>query len=437
MEALRASGNTVVVAIRRSMGLYLRVQGYATAALGDGAELKVFDDPSIFTNRFNGWSSWRRTITHYSLPWMASDVAGVEEAIDRWAPDLAVVTGFAAPARIAAARRRLPVLDVSIYPQHRRLAGSGARRFVPAFRRAVEALLTDSGAPIDAARALWGEPADVLLHDRALLGSTAPDLAPVGFPYWDNVPGRPEDDRALDAVAHWDAGSTVLVTLGSFIGVAQQAMWGEAADAVAMLGLQGIFVGARGRWSAGHLADRTDILCVGFVPLSRHLAKVSAVVHHGGIRTTFGVLRAGLPAVVTPHAFDQSYNGRLVAAAGVGCISGLGRLAHDIEAAMRGAETRRARELASNLERVRAAGDRPDGPGARRDRRRAVAVPLRRRLDLRSCGRGGRHPPVRRDGALRHDRCAADERPRQRGSRARLHRLRGSPGVAPAARSRR
>jgi UDP:flavonoid glycosyltransferase YjiC (YdhE family) len=43
----------------------------------------------------------------------------------------------------------------------------------------------------------------------------------------------------------------------------------------------------------------------GVIPHDWLFKQVAAVVHHGGAGTTAAVWRAGVPAVVVPHAFDQ------------------------------------------------------------------------------------------------------------------------------------
>ena len=42
-----------------------------------------------------------------------------------------------------------------------------------------------------------------------------------------------------------------------------------------------------------------------FVPHSWLFPRASCVIHHGGAGTTIAALRAGIPSVTIPHAFDQ------------------------------------------------------------------------------------------------------------------------------------
>ena len=57
-----------------------------------------------------------------------------------------------------------------------------------------------------------------------------------------------------------------------------------------------------------------------WVPQADVLAHAALVICHGGSGTTFGALAAGVPVVVLPMFADQSANGRLVAASGVGRV---------------------------------------------------------------------------------------------------------------------
>lgn len=315
LRRLVDDGCEVRVATGRTTGLYLRTLGVPTVALGDGTELRVLGDPSTIRTRFDGWASWRRTVLGYVAPTLPGDVAVLGSVIDDWAPEVVVTSGFAAAARIAAHRAGVPAVEVTIYPQHARLATAG-RRFAPRYADLVAELAGLAPGDPAVSRLAWGAPAGVLLHDRALLGAE-PAAEPVGFPSWDDMAGRGDDAEAAD---RWlaDGEPTVLVTLGSFLGSAQEAAWRTAADAVAALGVRGLLVGARAPWAQEAFASRTDVLCTGFVPLSRYLPAAAAVVHHGGIGTTFATLRARRPAVVLPQAFDQAFNARLVERAGAG-----------------------------------------------------------------------------------------------------------------------
>ena len=61
-----------------------------------------------------------------------------------------------------------------------------------------------------------------------------------------------------------------------------------------------------------------SVLWQEYLPLQKLLPCAAALVHHGGIGTTAEALRAGVPQLVVPLAFDQFDNGARVTALGVG-----------------------------------------------------------------------------------------------------------------------
>lgn len=328
LAALRDAGHDVRCAASRSLGLYLRSAGFTSVALGDGSELGVVDDREIFTTRFDGWSSWRRTLLRYVAPTLVGDVARLEAVFEGWMPDVVVSSGFAVAARVAAARAGISQVVCSIYPQHLALSEPSSAHLGVDLRGLVRSL---AGADADLRQLVWGAPADLLLHDPAMLDDEAG--AAVGFPYWDAVPSAEAERSSID---RWleVPGPHLLVTLGSFVGLARRSAWLEASEAIAHLGVRGVLVGARGPWAQEAFVGRPDLLCVGFQPLSGLLSRFDGVVHHGGLGTTMATVRAGRPAVVVPQAFDQSHNARLVERRGIGVDGSSGPLVAAIEAAL-------------------------------------------------------------------------------------------------------
>jgi rhamnosyltransferase subunit B len=61
------------------------------------------------------------------------------------------------------------------------------------------------------------------------------------------------------------------------------------------------------------------VLWLPYVPLRALLPRVAALVHHGGIGTTAEALRAGVPQVIVPLAYDQFDNAARVEALAAGC----------------------------------------------------------------------------------------------------------------------
>ena len=63
------------------------------------------------------------------------------------------------------------------------------------------------------------------------------------------------------------------------------------------------------------------VMCVDSIPFGRLFPRAAAVVHHGGIGTSAQALKAGVPQLVMPMAFDQHDNAdRLVRLAPAGCF---------------------------------------------------------------------------------------------------------------------
>jgi sterol 3beta-glucosyltransferase len=74
-------------------------------------------------------------------------------------------------------------------------------------------------------------------------------------------------------------------------------------------------------WTAGvELGNRGDLFLVDALPHDWIFQRVSAAVHHGGAGSTSSALRAGLPSVIVPFAFDQLFWGRLVQARNAGLV---------------------------------------------------------------------------------------------------------------------
>lgn len=336
---LRDLGHDVRFVTPRPLGLYLRVYGIPTFAYGDAHELGVQHDQRLLSARFGGWSSNRDIVDRYVAPGLADDIATVGRCLDDWQPEVVVLSSFAAPVRVAAARRDLPTVETSIYPQYWALEHRG-RRFAHRYvDDVVRELSPGSASGWGRARAGWGiDDATVLLHEAALVpGALAPRA--MGYPYWD---GDVFGSAALPAVEEWiEAGpdDVVAITLGSFIGRARGGLVARLSAAVRGLGLRALVVNAAPGHGAGRdggaAEDHRGELAVGFVPLAAVLPRVRAVVHHGGLGTSIAALRAGRPAVVVAQAFDQPSNGAVLEAAGAARVAG----ADDVHAALRAVTT--------------------------------------------------------------------------------------------------
>jgi UDP:flavonoid glycosyltransferase YjiC (YdhE family) len=196
----------------------------------------------------------------------------------------------------------------------------------------------------DAQRLAWGGGAPaLLLHDPALLDTARllDGVETVGHPSWDAVSPRAAD---VEAAEEWlDDGSTpvVLLTLGSYAGhpALVDAITGALSGHVRVLCLNSTRRGREGR-----------VLSTGFLPLSQVAPRCAALIHHGGLGTTIGALRAGRASVVVPQAFDQACNASLVERAGAGLSTTVGGVVSAVDAVLRRpAFTRAAAEVSTAL----------------------------------------------------------------------------------------
>lgn len=347
VNVLQQEGWEVRIAVRRGTGLFLRSLGYQTIGLGDGSELRVVADPLALSSRFDGWESWRQTVVSYVAPCLEKDLSVISDTFSDWRPNMIVTSGFAAAARIAAYQNSIPNLELSIYPQHLSLAHKPTRFATPYVSRVQQLANLKKTDPSRVAKLAWGSPADVLLTDPALHGLHRP-VPSVGFPYWDGVSGQASDELA---VKEWllEGEPPLLVTLGSFLGMAQISFWESVTGALADLNLRALLVGAPSKWVEDAALARGQFLRTGFIPLSKHLANMRAAIHHGGLGTTFALLNSGRPSVVLPQAFDQPFNARLVSAAGVGVDGSITPLHEAIRLALTDSYARRAEDFSRAL----------------------------------------------------------------------------------------
>lgn len=136
-----------------------------------------------------------------------------------------------------------------------------------------------------------------------------------------------EADLPAEVHAFLAAGAApVVVTLGTF----QRhggAMLTQVVQAARALGRRSVVLAADREQLA--LPPAADLLWQPYLPLQHLLPRSAALVHHGGIGTTAEALRAAVPQLVLPWAFDQFDNAQRVRALGAGETLPSRRLQHD------------------------------------------------------------------------------------------------------------
>ena len=114
-----------------------------------------------------------------------------------------------------------------------------------------------------------------------------------------------------------DAGDPpIYIGFGSMAGRDPAALAALAIEALAASGQRGLLVTGWGGLRAGSVP--ANVFVLDGAPHSWLFPRMAAVVHHGGAGTTAEGLRAGVPTIIVPFAFDQTFWGARVAALGLG-----------------------------------------------------------------------------------------------------------------------
>jgi UDP:flavonoid glycosyltransferase YjiC (YdhE family) len=229
----------------------------------------------------------------------------VEEACDKWRPDLVLHETCEYSSTVAAERRGIPHAQVAI--SLARIEASALAHTIPALeahragladRIRASGYLTRFPASVDPSPF----PMTLRFREAPATGLAGPPAAPL--PDW------------------WDGSAAPLLyaTFGSMVGGGPA---GDAAYRAALAAVSGLNI--RVLLTVGR---QTDIRALGDIPANVHveawvpqtdaLAAATAVLCHGGSGTTFGALAAGLPLVIMPMFADQPANARLVESAGAG-----------------------------------------------------------------------------------------------------------------------
>ncbi|QEF98486.1 MurG-like transferase [Stieleria maiorica] len=176
-----------------------------------------------------------------------------------------------------------------------------------------------------------------------------PQLRHVGFPLSD---GPPRDGG--DELAEPPPDRPIVFTGGSANWHTHE-FFRQARDVCVKLGHAGLLLGGDPRCFPSELPD--NVRTSGYVSLEKLLPHCCAIVHHGGIGTTSQALRAGIPQIIRPLAFDQFDNAERVAALGGGVC-----LQSDRDLAGRLAFVLQDLKLSESLRVIRSRFGGPSGP---------------------------------------------------------------------------
>jgi UDP:flavonoid glycosyltransferase YjiC (YdhE family) len=134
-----------------------------------------------------------------------------------------------------------------------------------------------------------------------------------GFPLFDE-----DQDQALDTdvEAFLDAGEPPVIFMPGSLMRHAEAFFRAAVQACQALGLRAMLLSRHAR----HIPDPLPpgMKHFTYVPLARVLPRACALAHHGGIGTTAQALKAGVPQLAHPMAYDQHDNAWRLKQLGVG-----------------------------------------------------------------------------------------------------------------------
>lgn len=163
------------------------------------------------------------------------------------------------------------------------------------------------------------------LRAMPMLGAYSPSIIPhpADWPKTFHVSGylfldsQTDWQPSLELRAFLENGDPpVYIGFGSMAGRNPEQLAGLVSEALARSGQRGLLLTGWGGLRAEAVSD--NVFVVDAAPHSWLFPRMAAVVHHGGAGTTAEGLRAGVPTVVVPFAFDQPFWGARIKASGLG-----------------------------------------------------------------------------------------------------------------------
>jgi len=186
----------------------------------------------------------------------------------------------------------------------------------------------------------WGEPIAQLRRSLGLRATRHPLLLDRYSPHlnlamFSSVLGRPQTDWPVNSVQtgfvfydqdeeaaqqplqdFLDSGPPpITFTLGSTAVMDPGRFFEESAQAARRLGRRALLLMGKNAPPANR---SPEIFAADYAPYSRVFSRSACVVHQGGVGTTAQALRAGVPQLVMPYAFDQPDNAARVTRIGAG-----------------------------------------------------------------------------------------------------------------------
>lgn len=370
-DRLLARGHVVRVAANPYYETLVRSRGHVFLPVGDAGLLKAaLEDERIWEG-----PGASRLLLEGLLGSLLPIVHGFMR--DREPVDLVVGTSFAVGAQLAAEAKGVPFARIHLQPSPLRSAGDlpvAARqlawlgRMPPFFIRCHFKLLdlVLDGKPLRRVNEVRGQLGlrpfksfyDDVCQGGAGLAAMFPDwYAPVqpewprclrqfGFPV---ASGRRLEPLAESLQAFLEDGAPPVVWTHGSANFHTAEIERAAEAAMRSLGVRGVVIGPRIQESSS-----PGLLRLRYAPFDALFPRCRAVVHHGGIGTMVRALRAGVPQLIIPRAFDQFDNAARAVRLGFAKTVDYRQIARvpDVLRSLLAddALTRRSGELGANLE---------------------------------------------------------------------------------------
>jgi rhamnosyltransferase subunit B len=341
-RTLMARGHEVTLVGHPDWGAETGIAGLRFVSTGEPPrDTFVRDHPEVMSPKWGGIVSLRTLVNQAIAP-------GFDHVLEALLPearahDVMVAHHFVFPAPVVAELTNIPLATVSLAPgvvpsawslpgANFWRAGNGfiarlRNRFVWSVGKAVIRAVVDPAvnrfrarhglAPIhDAVFSVHGGTLNLQLYSEHF-APRPPDwpafVRHAGFCFYDppGVTALPSEVEEFLARGE----PPILVTLGSTVVQNPGAFFSVTAEALKTLGLRGIFLTGPAKDRPAWLSD--DSLALPYAPYGLLMPRVGAVIHQCGIGTLSHALRAGVPSVACPFAFDQPNNARRLESLGV------------------------------------------------------------------------------------------------------------------------
>jgi len=338
--AMKSRGHRVTVLTNPLFQGLIESQGLEFLALGDLAAAQgVIGNPDVWHMR-KGFA----VIASVIVPAIAETYRLIEGRAD--SDTVVAFSSLAFGGRVAQEKLGVPSASVHLQPSvirtygeqgmlgNVRLSAGHPRWMKQVLFALVDALILDRNLkqPLNAFRATLGLAPVQRVMDRWM---NSPQLVLAMFPEWFAAaqPDWPvnthavgfaqfdagESESAEQAEAFLEAGPPPIVFTPGSAGSTMQQFFSESVQAAGRIGARAMLVTNFPEQVPRNLP--ADIQVFRYLPFSRLLPRSALLVYHGGIGTLAQGIKAGVPHLVVPHAYDQFDSGWRIERLGLGrCI---------------------------------------------------------------------------------------------------------------------